>query len=86
MYLVLRQHIFMKMPEKRENISDYLVELETKIAFQEQMIDALNQALIQQQFTLDKVQMQLRHLAEKLQGVAGSNVASRAEETPPPHY
>ncbi|MGX2948755.1 SlyX family protein [Frederiksenia canicola] len=64
----------------------HLAELETKVAFQEQTIDELNQALIDQQFTLDKMQHQLRHLAEKLHGVQGSNIASRAEETPPPHY
>lgn len=69
-----------------EQILTYLTELETKMAFQEQTIDELNQALIHQQFAIDKLQNQVRHLAEKLQGVQPSNVASRAEETPPPHY
>lgn len=73
------------MPQNNSSIRDYLVELETKITFQEQMIEELNLALIQQQFALDKLQTQLRHIAEKLQGVGG-NVASRSEETPPPHY
>lgn len=86
MYFALRQQIFIKMQKNQTDIGDYLVELETRLAFQEQTIDELNQALIQQQFALDKLQMQVRHLAEKLQGVADSNVASRAEETPPPHY
>lgn len=63
-----------------------LMELQTKVAFQDQTIEELNQALIHQQFALDKLQNQVRQLAEKLQGVAGSQVASRAEETPPPHY
>lgn len=74
------------MQEKREKIETYFIELETKIAFQEQMIEELNQALVHQQFAIDKLQVQLRNLAEKLQGVAGSQVASRAEEVPPPHY
>lgn len=69
-----------------DELFSYLTELETKVAFQEQTIEELNQALIDQQFALDKVQQQLRHLAEKLQGVQTSNIASRAEETPPPHY
>ncbi|KMK51297.1 SlyX [[Actinobacillus] muris] len=74
------------MPENLKNLWGYLTELETKVAFQEQTIEELNQALIIQQFALDKLQHQVRHLAEKLQGVQTSNVASQAEETPPPHY
>ncbi|WP_373767399.1 SlyX family protein [Glaesserella sp.] len=69
-----------------EKILAYLTELETKVAFQEQTIEDLNQALIDQQFLLDKLQQQVRQLAEKLKGVQISNIASRAEETPPPHY
>lgn len=63
-----------------------IAELETKVAFQEGTIEELNQALIHHQFVLDKLQTQMRHFAEKLQGVQSSNIASQAEETPPPHY
>lgn len=67
-------------------ISARITELETKAAFQEQIIEELNQALIEQQFALDKLQTQIRHLAEKFKGVQGSQIATQAEETPPPHY
>ncbi|MDP8051208.1 SlyX family protein [Pasteurella atlantica] len=67
-------------------LSTYIAELETKIAFQELAIEDLNQAIIQQQFILDKLQIQVRHLAEKLTNSQPSNIASLAEETPPPHY
>ncbi|WP_150539026.1 SlyX family protein [Actinobacillus vicugnae] len=63
-----------------------IAELETKVAFQEVTIEELNQALVHHQFTLDKLQTQIRLFAEKLQGVQSSNVASLSEETPPPHY
>lgn len=63
-----------------------LAELEMKIAFQEAAIEDLNQALIQQQFTIDKLQVQLRHIVEKLSGMQLSQIASQSEETPPPHY
>lgn len=63
-----------------------IAELETKVAFQEGTIEELNQALIHHQFVLDKLQTQVCHFAEKLQGVQSSNIASQAEETPPPHY
>lgn len=74
------------MPQNSEQLQQYLIELETKVTFQEQTIEDLNQALIQQQFALDKLQLQVRNLAEKLQGISASNIASRSEETPPPHY
>mgnify|MGYP000887360241 FL=1 len=63
-----------------------IAELETKLAFQEQSIEELNQALIQQQFDMDKMQLQLRHIASKLKDFQPSNIASQAEEVPPPHY
>lgn len=68
------------------HLEQRLAELETKLAFQEQLLEDLNQALIQQQFDLDKTQRQLRHLAGKLKDLQPSNIASQAEETPPPHY
>ncbi|AEC16951.1 SlyX [Gallibacterium anatis] len=72
------------------NQFDYLIarmdELETKVAFQENTIEQLNQALIEQQFIIDKMQLQLRYLAQKLKDMQPSNIATQAEETPPPHY
>ncbi len=58
------------------NQFDYLIarmdELETKVAFQENTIEQLNQALIEQQFIIDKMQLQLRYLAQKLKDVQPS--------------
>lgn len=73
------------MPSDLE-LFNRIEELETKVAFQEATIEELNQALIDQQFALDKLQTQVRHLAEKFKGISASNVASHEEETPPPHY
>ena len=73
------------MQNSTEN-EQYLAELEMKITFQEKAIEELNQSLIQQQLTIDKMQVQLRYLVNKLKDVQPSNIASQAEETPPPHY
>lgn len=74
------------MTTNTEQLLANLTELETKVTFQEMTIEELNQALIQQQFAIDKLQIQIKHLAEKLANSKQSNIASQAEETPPPHY
>ena len=46
--------------QNQQILEDRIAELEMKIAFQEQLLDELNQALVQQQFDMDKIQLQLR--------------------------
>ena len=69
-----------------EKMEQRLAELEMKLTFQDNLLEELNQALVEQQFIIDKMQLQLRYVAEKLKDMQPSNIASRAEETPPPHY
>ena len=70
----------------QQMLENRIEELETKIAFQEQLLDELNHALVQQQFDIDKMQVQLRYMVNKLKDFQSSNIASQSEETPPPHY
>ena len=69
-----------------KNLEPRIAELEMKLTFQETIIEELNQALIEQQFLIDKMQVQLRYLVNKLKDVQPSYIATQAEETPPPHY
>ena len=43
--------------QNQQILDDRIDELEMKIAFQEQLLDELNQALVQQQFDMDKIQL-----------------------------
>lgn len=61
-------------------------DLECKLAFQEQVIDELNEALSQQQLLISKMQQQMKYVASKVKNMDTSNLADAAEETPPPHY
>ena len=70
----------------QQNLEQRIAELEMKSAFQETAIEELNQSLIEQQLLIDKMQVQLRYLVNKLKDMQPSNIASQAEETPPPHY
>ena len=56
--------------QNQQILEDRIAELEMKIAFQEQLLDELNQALVQQQFDMDKIQLQLRYLAGKIKRYA----------------
>lgn len=70
----------------QQMLENRIAELEMKAAFQEHLLEELNQALIQQQFDMDKIQVQLHYIANKLKDFQDSNIANQAEETPPPHY
>ncbi len=61
-------------------------QLQMKIAFQEDTIESLNQALIEQQKQIDELQFQLKRLDSKVSAIEPSNMASEKEEAPPPHY
>ncbi|MDD7570171.1 MAG: SlyX family protein [[Actinobacillus] rossii] len=69
-----------------QKFEDRIAELEMKVTFQENLLETLNHSLVEQQFVIDKMQVQLRYLASKLKDMQPSNIASRSEETPPPHY
>ncbi|WP_028765822.1 SlyX family protein [Shewanella fidelis] len=69
-----------------DNLENRVEELEMKVAFQDGTIEELDQQVIKLNKALAAQQEQLRLLINKLQAVEPSNMASQAEETPPPHY
>lgn len=69
-----------------QQLEQRVVELETKLAFMEDTVEAQNseiQRFLQQQ---QRMQVQLGYLAGKLKTLEPSNIASQRDETPPPHY
>ncbi|MGV8992290.1 MAG: SlyX family protein [Thiobacillus sp.] len=62
-----------------------LNELESKLAFAEDLIDTLNETVIRQQGQLDLMQQQLRLLNQQLQNALPAESRPLRDELPP-HY
>ena len=63
-----------------------LTHLETKVAFQDDLLESLNRIVAKQQRQIDMQQEQIRLLYKQLQSVAPSTLAPLDEEERPPHY
>ena len=69
-----------------ETLQNQVVDLETKVAFQDDTIEQLNEALSNQQLTMDQLSFKVDHMMDKMKSIEPSNIAKPEEETPPPHY
>lgn len=67
------------------SVDDRVTELETRLAFQDDTIQALNDVLVVQQRTLEMMQRQVAALIKRQDEMGGQFEASE-EEAPPPHY
>jgi SlyX protein len=67
------------------NVDDRVTELETRLAFQDDTIQALNDVLVVQQRTMERLQRQVAALIKRQDEMGGQFEASE-EDTPPPHY
>lgn len=69
-----------------EALQERIDHLESRLAFQDDTIEQLNQALTLQQQDLDKLRHQMSLIINRMKEMVVSQVASQSEETPPPHY
>lgn len=63
-----------------------LTDLQTRLAFQEDSIDALNRTVASQAREIKELQYGFKEIAKRLLALSPSDAASEVEETPPPHY
>lgn len=61
------------------------IDLETKIAHQEYLLEELNQVLYQQQKTIDALETTLKTLSKRLESL-GDGEEIRGPNEKPPHY
>ncbi|MFK0086455.1 SlyX family protein [Pseudomonas sp. NPDC090755] len=62
-----------------------VMELESRLAFQDDTLQALNDVLVDQQRVVERLQMQMAALLKRYEEMAGQ-YQSGEEEAPPPHY
>ena len=67
-------------------MEDRLAELETRVTFQDQTIQELNEVVTRQQAQIDRLAKEVAVLRSHLAGLAPSAVIPAEEEKPPPHY
>jgi SlyX protein len=67
------------------NLEERINELESRLAFQDDTIQALSDELVAQQRLLERMQMQVAALAKRQEEAVGQFGISE-DETPPPHY
>lgn len=69
-------------------MQDELIELQTKLAFQEQTLAELNNALVSQQQQIDRLQIQIKMYEDRLSEVEESAPLStgQGQDEKPPHY
>jgi len=67
------------------SLESRIMELESRLAFQDDTIQALNDELVEQSKRIERMQLQLTVLARRQEELSGQ--ASIAEDqAPPPHY
>jgi len=63
-----------------------LEELETRITFQDQELQTLNDVIIRQQHQIEQLAVQISLLEDKMKDMKPSLLMPESEEAPPPHY
>jgi len=69
-----------------DSLSSRIEALEVRVAYQDKVIDELNQAVIDQWKKIDALRRHLAEVLNRVQEVEDSAGSPAAPEPPPPHY
>ena len=68
------------------DLENRIIELETKVSYQDHTIQELNEVVIRQQQQIDELEKNVNKLSAHLKAQNPSDLARPEEEAPPPHY
>lgn len=69
-----------------EHFEKRIIELETKLTYQDDVIESLNTVIIDQQKELLEFSLKLDQLIKHVTSDGKSNIKDITDEVPPPHY
>ena len=69
-----------------DSVSSRIEALEVRVAYQDKVIEDLNQTVIDQWKKIDALRRQLAELLDRVEVVEDGAAGPRAPEPPPPHY
>ncbi|MBM6582883.1 SlyX family protein [Microvirga sp. BT689] len=69
-----------------DSVHAHIEALEVRVAYQDKMIEDLNQAVIDQWKQIDSLKRQLNEVLDRVQEVEDNAGGVAAPEPPPPHY
>ena len=67
-------------------MEESIVDLQTRLAFQEAGLEELTLTVVRQQRTIEQLGQELERLRRQLRAAVESNILAPHEDTPPPHY
>ncbi|CAM3789496.1 slyX-like protein [Pseudomonas reidholzensis] len=67
------------------SLESQMIDLQTRLAFQDDTIQALNDVVVEQGRVIDRLQLQMAELIKRYEDMVGQ-YGSEGEEAPPPHY
>jgi len=68
------------------DLENRIIELETKVSYQEHIIEQLNEVVIRQQQQIDAVEKRVNQISGHMKALNPPDLARPEEEAPPPHY
>ncbi|CAI8943509.1 MULTISPECIES: SlyX family protein [unclassified Pseudomonas] len=67
------------------SLEERVMDLESRLAFQDDAIEAMNDVLVTQQRVVERLQLQMNALLKRQEEMAGQ-FETFEEDAPPPHY
>jgi len=68
------------------DLEDRMIGLETKISYQDHLVQELNEVITSQQKQIDALEVNLQRIRDYLKQGQETQLARPDEEVPPPHY
>lgn len=67
-------------------MTDDIVELQTRLAFQDGLLEELNNVVTSQQQQIDRLENTVKALKSQMESMQQTQLVQQGNEPPPPHY